>query len=189
MNTRSQTLIYADGSCDNKARVGGWGYVLIHAGGVRGYGHAPAPIDPTTSNKMELTAVLMGLRDPGAQSGHVVVRSDSQYVMKGLNEWSIKWIRNGWRTYEGEMVKNRLEWKELLLAIGRNDGRTVEFSWTKGHVENSNPWNHVADYLAAFGRDAALKARLIEEVKSKGPDHVFSVKDRPRSAGELARAG
>ncbi len=44
------------------------------------------------------------------------IRTDSQYVKEGATNWSKNWEKNGWRTYNGDAVKNQSEWRELLDA-------------------------------------------------------------------------
>ena len=38
---------------------------------------------------------------------------DSQYVLKGINEWVSGWKAKGWRTASKQPVKNVELWQEL----------------------------------------------------------------------------
>jgi ribonuclease HI len=75
------------------------------------------PESGTTNNKMELRAVIEGLRalkEPCA----VVVRTDSRYVKDGMTKWIRNWKSNGWVRRENrksawQRVKNRDLWEEL----------------------------------------------------------------------------
>jgi ribonuclease HI len=51
----------------------------------------------TTNNRMELTAVIEGLRAL-KRPCEVVVYTDSQYVRQGITEWIHNWKRRGWQT-------------------------------------------------------------------------------------------
>jgi ribonuclease HI len=71
-------VAYADGSCEPNPGKGGWGVVLILAGGARSY-HRGRAVGRTTNNKMELEAVrqaiLLGARE---------IYTDSLYVVRAL---------------------------------------------------------------------------------------------------------
>ena len=74
----------------------------------------------TTNNRMELMAVITGLRDLPAPA-RVCVFIDSTYVKKNFGDWLELWQSNGWRTADGKPVKNRDLWEELSteVQIGR----------------------------------------------------------------------
>jgi ribonuclease HI len=95
--------LFTDGACSGNPGPGGWGFILrggdlphelLESGGELG----------TTNNRMEMMAALQGLRwvfdqllrpQEGAMSTVTVV-SDSQYVVKGMTEWLVKWQKNHW---------------------------------------------------------------------------------------------
>lgn len=104
--------------------------------------------DPeTTNNRMELTAAieaLNALRGPR----HVVLHTDSKYVMDGINEWMPNWKKRGWKTAARKPVKNKDLWQALDEAVTRHD---IEWKWVKGH--DGNEGNEEADALANLGVD------------------------------------
>jgi ribonuclease HI len=130
-------LVYGDGSCIGNPGPGGWGVVLHDPDGVvREFnGHEPQ----TTNNRMELTAAIEGLRATPPES-HVLLRSDSQYVVKTVNDG---WKRNA----------NKDLWPMLDAEI---DARTVRFEWVRGH--DTDPINNRADELALMGAQGKLVA-------------------------------
>ena len=102
-----------DGACSGNPGPGGWGALLRFAdGSVHEMGGAePA----TTNNRMELTAALALLealrelpRDPA-----LAIRTDSRYLIDGLQKWLPGWKRKGWRTASGGAVLNRDLWEQL----------------------------------------------------------------------------
>lgn len=142
-----QHLIYCDGACSgNGTRAnapGGWGIVVAGADGSlqMGYGGARG----VTNNKMELTAAVEALRmlPVGAIA---VLRTDSQYVIKGCTEWRKGWVSRGMKNSKGEPVLNAEYWHALWAEFDR---RKVKFEWVRGH--NGDPGNELADRLAVLG--------------------------------------
>lgn len=135
-------LMWTDGACKGNPGVGGWGVLML-------YGDHRKEIfggDPlTTNNRMELTAVIQGLRALTRPS-RVDLHVDSSYVMSGIQKWMPGWKRNGWRTSAKKPVKNAELWHELDEEIARH---TVTWSWVKGH--SGDPGNERADELANQG--------------------------------------
>jgi ribonuclease HI len=131
--------MYTDGACSGNPGPGGWGAILMWNGHEKELsGHAPA----TTNNRMEMTAVLEGLRSL-KKPCTVTVCTDSVYVLKGSTEWLPGWKRNGWKTSAGKPVENRDLWIALDTELQRHH---VSFEWVKGH--NGHPLNERADALA-----------------------------------------
>lgn len=130
--------IFCDGACSGNPGPGGWGTVIRNNG--KEYelsGYNPS----TTNNQMELTAAIAGLLIIPEKS-KVVITTDSQYVVKGFNEWLPGWIRKGWMTTSGP-VKNKELWVKLLDAA---KGHEVSFVWVKGHA--GHPENERCDQMA-----------------------------------------
>jgi ribonuclease HI len=74
----------------------------------------------TTSNAMELWAVIKGLQALRRRS-RVTVHTGSKYVLEGATRWLASWERNGWRTRDGRPVKHREIWEELARVVGDHD--------------------------------------------------------------------
>jgi ribonuclease HI len=134
--------IYADGACKGNPGPGGWGVLLRAGGGEKEMCGGEAL---TTNNRMELTAVIEGLRSLKERS-RVDVYTDSQYVQKGISEWIHSWKRRGWLTADKKPVKNVDLWKRLDEISRMHD---VEWHWVKGHA--GHPENERADALANKG--------------------------------------
>lgn len=141
--------IYTDGACKGNPGPGGWGALLIYKGAEKElWGGEPN----TTNNRMELMAAicaLIALTRPCA----VRLVTDSQYVMKGIQEWMPNWKKRGWKTASKEPVKNADLWQALDEQVGRHQ---VEWQWVRGHT--GHPGNEKADQLANRG---------VEEVRAK----------------------
>lgn len=148
---RPVVTIHTDGACiKNPGGPGGWGFVVERKGQPRleACGGEPA----TTNNRMELMAVIAALES--LEGPHkVTLFTDSKYVQQGITAWIHGWRRNGWRTWDGQPVKNRDLWVRLDDAQAKH---MVKFKWCKGH--NGNPMNELADHLANQGMRPFLKA-------------------------------
>ena len=109
MNNVTRIQMFTDGACKGNPGIGGWGVIIAHESGtmeLKGYEEF------TTNNKMELTAVIKGLKSI-ENNLPVKIVTDSQYVKNGINEWIIKWKKNGWKTASKKNVKNKELWQEL----------------------------------------------------------------------------
>ena len=117
--------IYTDGACKGNPGPGGWGAVLEYDGKERELCGGEAA---TTNNRMELMAVIEALNALKRPS-HVVLHTDSTYVMKGITEWIGGWKARGWRTAAKEPVKNVDLWKRLDEAAQPHE---IEWVWVRG---------------------------------------------------------
>ena len=146
-----QVRLITDGSCIGNPGPGGWAAILRFGKHKKELSGAEAR---TTNNRMEMTAVLEGLkalREPC----EVTVEIDSQYVKNGLTGWIHAWKRRGWKTATGGVVKNRDLWQELDAAVSRHKLRWV---WVKGHANHAD--NNRCDRLAkAAARGNGTKGR------------------------------
>ena len=99
----------------------------------------------TTNNRMELKAVIEALSALKRPS-HIVLHTDSQYVMKGITEWIRGWKAKGWKTASRQPVKNVDLWTRLdgLCALHR-----IDWIWVRGHSGHNG--NERADMLANRG--------------------------------------
>ena len=139
--------VYADGACKGTPGPGGWGVLLRTGSREKELFGGEAQ---TTNNRMELTAVIEGLRSLKAPST-VRVYTDSQYVQKGISEWIHNWKRRGWMTSDRKPVKNVDLWKALDEEA---QGHKVTWHWVKGHA--GHPENERADALANKGIEVGV---------------------------------
>ncbi|HCU79789.1 MAG TPA: ribonuclease HI, partial [Chloroflexi bacterium] len=82
---------------------GGWGVLLIYNGTEKEiYGGELE----TTNNRMELTAVIMGIESLTSPC-EIAITTDSKYVMDGITEWMKGWKKRNWKTASKKPVKNK----------------------------------------------------------------------------------
>ncbi len=138
-NMKTVTL-YTDGACSGNPGPGGWGAILEFQGNQKELsGGEPE----TTNNRMELTAVIQGLKALN-QSCIVELYSDSKYVIDGLQKgWAVSWRSRGWKKADKKPALNPDLWAELLDLVAQHE---VRYHWVKGHADN--PMNNRCDALA-----------------------------------------
>lgn len=157
-----EVTLWTDGSSTGAVGDGGWAYVLV-AGDAKKEASGYAP--DTTNNRMELTALLMGLRALKVSNVRVHVRTDSEHVMFPFTKgWLQRWKRTGWITGRGSKkrpVANQDLWKALDAEAKKH---FVTFEWVGGHT--GVELNERCDELAK----AAKKAGMDQYVAVELPD-------------------
>ncbi len=148
-------VIYCDGACEPNPGAGGWAYV-VYRDGVEIHAETGGESE-STNNIMELTGALMALRWFAARGVVEPVRllCDSQYVVKGCNEWRHGWKRKGWRRGPQSELANVELWQALDEALTLVP---ITLEWCRGHAGIVG--NERADELSQIGRDEALERAL-----------------------------
>jgi len=134
--------MYTDGASRGNPGPGGFGVILIwnnHRKEIsKGY-------RLTTNNRMELLAVIRGLQAITKKELPVTIYSDSQYVVKAIEEgWLKNWIATDFKGGK----KNKDLWTEYY-HLTRN--MKIKMKWVKGHADN--PYNNRCDELATAAAD------------------------------------
>ncbi len=150
-----QVCLTTDGACIGNPGPGGWAYVLRYKDRVRELSGAERN---TTNNRMELRAVIEGLRvlkKPCA----VLVRTDSKYVKDGMTKWIHKWKAQGWvHKVKGKPGTQPIKNRELWEAIERLQRiHVVDWEWVKGHANDED--NKRCDVLAGMASRSVNKLR------------------------------
>ncbi len=142
-------IIYTDGCFLDKINKGGYAVIIKTPQG--DYSHYSNNTSETSSNLIELSGVIFGLKILYNIEKLRIV-TDSHYVIKGSTSWIENWKENGWHTANGDLVKNIDHWKELDKLTSN---RYIEFQWVKAHS------NHFENTLCdLFARDAAQSTPL-----------------------------
>ena len=125
-----EVLIYTDGACSGNPGAGGYCAILNYQGVEKVVSGGEKL---TTNNRMEMLAVINGikaLKEPCI----VKVVSDSQYVVSAFtNGWIYSWQLNGWKTANKKEVKNVDLWEELIALTKIHQ---IEFIKTLGHADD-----------------------------------------------------
>ena len=122
-----QVAIFCDGSSLGNPGPGGYGVILR-------YGNKEKELTGgdlmTTNNKMELTAVIEGLKAL-KEPCDVTIYSDSSYVVNGINEWLEGWIKRNFKK-----VKNPNLWKDYIKVAKPHKIKAIWVKGHSGHLEN-----------------------------------------------------
>lgn len=132
-----RVIIYTDGAASGNPGPGGYGVVLESSAGHRK--ELNGGFRKTTNNRMELLAVIVGLRELKSTEVAVTVVSDSKYVVDAINKgWLRSWVKKGFKD-----KKNPDLWRLMIPLL---DKYNPTFQWVKGH--NNHPQNERCDALA-----------------------------------------
>jgi len=124
-----------------------------------------------TNNIAEIEATTNAFRKAKEYDiKYINVLTDSQYVQKGITEWSPVWVKRDWVRIDGTPVPNSEHWKKLLEEHNQLITRGVEIkvTWVKAH--SGIYGNELVDQLATIGVLASAKKMIRSEVKTSAAD-------------------
>lgn len=141
------TKIYVDGSCiqhSNGNRNSGIG---VYWGDNDSRNISLKLSGNHTNSTTEINAALYALRQIkklGIKNAHIY--SDSDYVVKSVNEWIHKWKENGWKKANGKKVMH----KELIIELDSLINSTgTKFHHVRGHSKiDGNEKAHILAFNA-----------------------------------------
>ena len=140
--------LFSDGSALGNPGPGGFGTILRYADKEKIVSGGEAH---TTNNRMELLGVIEGLKAL-KEACEVEVISDSSYVVKGINEWLVNWIKRDFAK-----VKNPDLWRSYIEASANHK---IKATWVRGH--NGHDENEKCDKIA---KEEAEKQKLGYKIK------------------------
>ena len=140
--------IYTDGASRGNPGRGGYGTILMYGDRIKELSQG---YRLTTNNRMELMAVIAGLQALKKHHIPVTVYSDSQYVVKAVEQgWLKNWIATNFKGGK----KNKDLWLQFHELAG---SFTLRFVWLRGHADNRyNNRCHQLDTSAADGNDLLI---------------------------------
>ena len=106
----------------------------------------------------------------------LLICCDSEYVVKGFNQYLTNWQRNGWKRRDGESIANPEAWQEAAALRDqlKARGTMVKIQWVRGHNESSGEGsafgNSLADHLATSAVMRARGGLSMCEVKTSQAD-------------------
>jgi ribonuclease HI len=139
-------------------RYGNHPLALMSSGANIGARNLSEPLSGTrqTNQRAELTAIQRAL-EIAPRNRPVTICTDSNYSIKCVTEWFVKWRANGWLNAARKPVENKDLIEKILALIDQRKNMSqeissinkVEFVWVKGHATNEG--NIAADELAVAG--------------------------------------
>jgi ribonuclease HI len=141
---RRHVALFTDGACSGNPGPGGWAFILRDIKTQKELTGSGGDYE-TTNNRMEMQAVIEGLRAL-KKSCRVSLYSDSSYVLQGLQTWMPGWKKKGWVRMEGgrkKPIKNVELWQALDLLIAQH---VISYHHVKGH--SGHPENERCDVMA-----------------------------------------
>jgi ribonuclease HI len=141
-------IIYADGSCIPNPGRGGYCALVLSPTGK--HVKIVGSDSDTTNQQMELMAAIKAL-EFFAERTDLEVRSDSKYLVNGMNVWIDGWKSRGWKKPDNRPPDNLDLWQRLDTLAARH---RVKWVWVRGH--SGDKMNELADRLA---KEAAKGAR------------------------------
>lgn len=146
--------IYTDGSCLGNPGPGGWAAVICYDDGkIHEMG---AQESHTTNNRMEIQGAIAALEffKKSGQTESITLHTDSEYLIKGINQWIHGWKRKDWKTATGKPVLNQDLWEKLDLL----NSSAIKWQHVRGH--SGDLYNERCDEIArsyAFGNKVELQ--------------------------------
>ena len=137
--------VFTDGASEGNPGPGGWGAVYVVDDQIVDQAHGSEP--HTTNNRMELTAMIHGLRMLPSDTD-VTVFTDSQLIVNIVTKWADGWKAKGWTKKSTGPIANLELVKEAHALYKQRPG--VRLEWIKAH--NGYRWNEYADALATAYR-------------------------------------
>lgn len=139
------TGVFTDGASEGNPGPGGWGAVMVVDDEIVAQEHGSEV--HTTNNRMELTALIAGLRMiPPGQA--IDVYTDSQLVVNIVTQWAAGWEQRGWKKKSSGPIAN-LELVQEVYRLAKALPE-VEIRWIAAH--SGFRWNEYADALATAYR-------------------------------------
>lgn len=170
-----KVTVYTDGACTSNGRAGAkasYAYYFPEHSALSDAQRVPDD-QPQTNNRGELLAILSAVEKAissfDASETDLYIYTDSDYSKNCLTKWIPGWIKKGWKTADGQPVKNR----DLIESIS---GRLILFqsysiNWVKAHTGGGDEHsrnNHIVDRMAVEvleGKPVDIKSLPIKTVE------------------------
>lgn len=130
--------LFTDGACQPNPGKGGWAFIVYpethpNKRVVRSGYHKEA-----TNNRMEITAVLEGLKylTNSFVTPDVVLHADSKYILQAIDSWMNGWVKNDWKRKDKKPVLNSDLWKQIYELTQKLSVDCIHIKGHSGHPEN-----------------------------------------------------
>ena len=156
MEEKKRVILYTDGACSGNPGLGGYAGILMYKDAKKEYYGSEKQ---TTNNRMEVRAVIEGLKFLKYPC-IVDVYSDSAYTVNAFeNGWIYGWAKKNWKKADNKPVLNVDLWEELYSLTKTHE---VTFHKVAGHADDE--LNNRCDELARKGITELKKSLTPEEL-------------------------
>lgn len=124
-----------------------------------------------TNNRAEVRAAEAALHYIAQEKPDIAaVYTDSEYTVRGINEWLPNWIKRDFIRPDGTSIANADAWQDLQKALNKVNELNipVRFSWIKGH--NGHVGNERADKLATMGVFTSMRGKDYHTIENRPPE-------------------
>lgn len=144
-------VVYCDGACKRNGGTGPTAGIGVWWGHNDPRNLSERCPGDQTNNRAELMAIVRVLETTPPLKRKLLIKTDSRYSIGCVTSWIFKWMTNGFRTADGQPVKNRalIKYLAALLHARRTTSQTIEFKHVQGHAGLEG--NEAADQLANIG--------------------------------------
>lgn len=158
--------IYTDGACSHNGKPGAKaGYAVWFPDHKQLSMSERLPeTEPQTNNRAELMSILKAVciaEDAGYMDENLIIYSDSHYAIDCLTKYLPSWVANGWKTKDGNAVKNQDIIKDISHRLSRF--RSHRFVHVRAHTGNQDELsvnNDIVDRMAQKTIDDTV--RIVE---------------------------
>lgn len=164
-HSKDIVMAFTDGGCHPNGKPvnkGGYAFVVVEHDKVL-YDYSKSDVN-TTNNKMELQAIidcLCWISEEIPETTQVLLHSDSQYCIHGIQTWRHNWMKKGWKD-----VKNAEQWKILSALV--DSIQNVQYKWIRAHQEDGSietKYNNIVDELCCKQMAGIKQPDIIQEIK------------------------
>mgnify|MGYP001195193291 CR=1 FL=1 len=146
--------VYTDGSCLGNGRKGARAGIGIYFGDDDSRNVSEPFLNKPTNQRAELNALLRAIQiieaDINNSNRSVIIYTDSKYSIDCIYRYSKGWIRNGWKTANGNPVKNQ-DLLRPLLGLMRPGIQLIHVKAHTGRQDRHSKGNEMADRFAVQG--------------------------------------
>lgn len=152
--------LFTSGACPQNPGPGGWACLLSKPGKEK---LLSGNKRRTTNNRLELYAVIVGLRAI-KKASQITVTTDSKYIVDGMNTYIKSWKAKNWSHNQSgsKPVKNAELWQKLEDLCERHEVTWHWVSKQSGHAENDRV-DEEATRQARLARAEAKKAKVAKK--------------------------
>lgn len=190
-------VVYSDGACKGNGKIGSIAGIGVFWGANDPRNLAERCPGDQTNNRAELIAIIRVLETTPVTREKLLIKTDSQYSINCFEQWLPNWRRNGFRTSNGEPVKNAgiIRYLSSLLEERGKRGQQIRFQYVRGH--SGDPGNEGADAQANIGATLpplpekdweAMESRASELVEALVPTKTLEPHERPSKMPKNARS-